>query len=107
MKRKPVELRRVAQRDIDEAVDFYIGQSAQEAAYRFIDEVERTMDHVSRHPEAGSPRYAQELGLPGLRHWPVAGYPHLVFYQDRGERIDVWRVLHGERDLPAWLVGGG
>ena len=106
MKSKSVDLREAAQRDIDEAVDFYIAQDAHQAAHAFIDEVERALDHVCRHPEAGSPRYAQELGLPGLRHWPVTGYPCLVFYQDRGERIDVWRVLHGERDIPAWLIGG-
>lgn len=103
MKRKSVDLRRAAQRDIDEAIDFYVAQTAHDAAHRFIDEVERALDHLSRHPESGSPRYALELGLPGLRHWPVAGYPYLVFYHDRSERIDVWRVLHGERDIPAWL----
>ena len=105
MKRKSVDLRRAAQRDIDEAIDFYVAQTAHDAAHRFIDEVERALDHLSRHPESGSPRYAQELGLAGLRHWPVAGYPYLIFYQDGGERIDVWRVLHGERDIPAWLRG--
>ena len=103
MRRRPVDLRQAAQRDIDEAIDFYLAREAHDAARRFIDEVEGALDHMCRHPEAGSPRYAQELGLPGLRHWPVAGYPYLIFYQDRGERIDVWRVLHGERDIPAWL----
>ena len=24
-------------------------------------------------------RYAHELNLPGLRFWPLARYPHLVF----------------------------
>ena len=105
MKRKPVELRRGAQRDIDEAVDFYLAQEAHDAARGFVDEIERALEHLSRHPQSGSPRYAQELGLTGLRHWLVSGYPFLIFYQDRGERIDVWRVLHGERDIPAWLRG--
>ena len=34
---------------------------------------------------------------------PVPRYPHLVFYVDRGSHVDVWRVLHGERDIPAWM----
>ncbi|ENO88947.1 plasmid stabilization system [Thauera aminoaromatica S2] len=30
-------------------------------------------------------------------------YPYLVFYVERADHIDVWRVLHGERDIPAWM----
>ena len=51
----------------------------------------------------GSPRYAQELDLPGLRMWGLRRFPHLVFYMNLETHIDVWRVLHGERDLPGWL----
>ena len=32
VKRQPVELRQAAQRDIDEAIDFYVAQEAHEAA---------------------------------------------------------------------------
>lgn len=35
--------------------------------------------------------------------WPLARDPHLVFYVEREDCIDVWRVLHGKRDIPAWL----
>jgi toxin ParE1/3/4 len=24
---------------------------------------------------------------------------------EHSDRIDVWRVLHGERDIPAWMRG--
>ena len=46
---------------------------------------------------------AHELNLPGLRVWQLARYPHLVFYMERPDHIDVWRVLHGQRDIPAWM----
>jgi toxin ParE1/3/4 len=51
----------------------------------------------------GSPRYAQELGLPGLRSWPLRTYPHIVFYFEAPDAVEIWRVLHGRRDLPAHL----
>jgi hypothetical protein len=38
-----------------------------------------------------------------LRFWPLQKYPHLIFYVDRSDHIDVWRVLHGQRDIPAWM----
>jgi len=34
---------------------------------------------------------------------PVSRHPHLVFYVDREAHVDVWRVLHGERDIPSWM----
>ena len=72
-----------------------------EAALGFIDALEAAFAHVARAPASGSPRYAQELDLPGLRSWPLERYPYLIFYMERDDHIDVWRVLHGQRDIPA------
>jgi toxin ParE1/3/4 len=68
-----------------------------------VDAVEQAFAHLSRHPGTGSPRYAHELNLPGLRFWRLTRFPHLVFYVERDDHVDVWRVLHGERDMAAWL----
>lgn len=68
-----------------------------------IDALEQAYKHISRHPTSGSPRYAHELNLPGLRSWPLTRYPYLVIYVERADHIDVWRVLHGHRDIPAWM----
>ncbi len=106
MSAKAVVLRRAARHDIDEAIDVYIETNAYDAAYRLVDELEKAFEHLSRFPEAGSPRYAQELTLPGLRHRPVSGCPYLVFYVAGEDHLDVWRVLHAERDIPEWLRGG-
>jgi toxin ParE1/3/4 len=38
-----------------------------------------------------------------LRCWRLEAYPYLIFYVDQPEAIDVWRVLHAQRDIPAWL----
>lgn len=92
-----------ASRDIDEAIAWYLGENAAYAASGFIDAVERAFGHISRFPSAGSPRYALELNLPELRSWPVPGYPWLVFYVEREDHIDIWRVLHSQRDIPVWM----
>jgi toxin ParE1/3/4 len=68
-----------------------------------IDALEQAYTHISRHPASGSPRYAHELNLPGLRSWPLTRYPYLVIYVERADHIDVWRALHGHRDIPAWM----
>lgn len=100
---KPVVPRELANRDVDEALGYYLNEGAESAALGFIDALERAYRHIGRHPETGSPRYAHELGLPGLRCWSLKRYPYLVFYVERADQIDVWRVLHGGRDIPGWL----
>lgn len=104
MKVKPVVARELANHDIDAIIAYYLGESAEQAAYGFIDALEDAYAHIGRHPATGSPRYAHELNLPGLRFWPLTRYPHLVFYVERPDHIDVWRVLHGMRDIPHWMV---
>ena len=60
--------------------------------------------HISQFPASGSPRYAHELNLPELRLWSLDGYPYLVFYVEQPEHVDVWRILHSQRDIPEFLA---
>ena len=107
MTQKPVIPRALASQDVDQAIAYYLEQQAEAAALGFIDALEHAYRQIGRYPESGSPRYAHELDLPGLRSWPVKGYPYMVFYVDSTEHIDVWRVLHGTRDIPAWFSSHG
>ncbi|WP_299511419.1 type II toxin-antitoxin system RelE/ParE family toxin [uncultured Limnohabitans sp.] len=103
MKTKPVIPRELALWDVEQAVAYYLDEGAPSAALGLIDALEKAYAHIGRHPATGSPRYAHELNLPGLRFWPLTRYPHGVFYTEKADHIDVWRVLHGQRDIPAWL----
>jgi toxin ParE1/3/4 len=101
LKAKPIVLRAQARQDVEDEIDWYLEQQAEAAASGFIDALERAYQHISRQPATGSPRYGHALDLPGVRSWPLTRYPHLVFYIERADHIDVWRVLHGQRDIPA------
>ncbi len=103
MKAKSVVLRALASRDIDEVIEHYLSQESEEAAIGFIDSLEQAYAQISCHPRIGSPHYAHELNLPGLRSWSLKRYAYLVFYVERSQHIDVWRVLHGQRDIPTWM----
>jgi toxin ParE1/3/4 len=93
----------MALRDIDDAINHYLSENAEQAALDFIDRLEQSYSHISEYPATGSPLYAHELNLPGLRFWPITKYPQLVFYIEQSQHIDVWRVLHGERDIPVLM----
>ena len=100
---RPVIRRALARTDIEQAAAQYFDTAGLAVAERFVAALETATEHAATHLEAGSVRYAQVLDRPGLRFWPVKGFPYLVFYRDAGEYLDVWRVLHAERDIPAWL----
>jgi toxin ParE1/3/4 len=103
VKAKPVIPREQANRDVDEIVAHYLSEAGAAVAMGFVDALEQAYGHIGRHPATGSPCYAHELNLPGLRAWPLTRSPHLVFYIEHSDHIDVWRVLHGQRDIPAWM----
>jgi len=100
---KPVVPRTQATHDAEEAIAFYLAEAGIDVALGFIDALEQAYGHIGRHPGTGSPRYAHELNLPGLRAWRLSRYPYLVFYMEGADAIDVWRVLHGQRDVAAWM----
>lgn len=100
---RPVVPRPQADKDIDEAIDNYRREAGEAAALGFVDALEHAYRHIARYPSSGSTRYAHELEVPGLRSWPLKRYPYVVFFVERGDQVDVWRILHAERDIPAWL----
>ena len=102
---KPVVPRQRAERDIEDAFNGYLSAAGSEIAVAFVDDLEQAMGHISRQPGSGSPRYAHELNIPGLRHWSLRKYPHLIFYVEFSSHVDVWRVLHSHSDIgPASLL---
>jgi toxin ParE1/3/4 len=103
MSGKPVRPREIARRDVEAAIDYYIREAGPEVARRFIAALESAYRTIAEHPAAGSPRYAHALALAGLRSRQLMRFHHLVFYVERDEHIDVWRVLHAQRDIPAGL----
>lgn len=107
MSRKPVIALPQADLDVDGAADRYEEEAGQRLALRFADAVQATYRAIGEHPGIGSPRYAHRLNLDGLRSHPTRHFPYLVFYIERPDRIEIWRVLHAQRDIPAYFGEAG
>jgi toxin ParE1/3/4 len=103
---KPVVWSGPARRDADDAAYWYASQGGLDLGERFLAAVEAALEHVGAHPKTGSTRYAVQVKLDELRFWPVKGFPYLVFYIESEQRVDVVRVLHEQRDIPAWMGEG-
>ena len=104
MKAKRVAVRQAAARDIDAAVGYYLQEGGAALATRFVAALDEAYRHIRRFPATGALRYAAEIGVSGLRFWPLDKFAYLVFYVEREDHVDVLKVLHAQRDIPAWLT---
>ena len=103
-RQKLVVPRALARHDVEAAIDSYLADESDDAALRFIEALERAYAHVGRYPASGSQRFAHELRIPDIRAWPLRRFPYVILYVERHDHVDVWRVLHLRRDIPAWMT---
>ena len=92
----------LAQADIEDALAYYLAD-APHMVGDFVDALEIAVAHVQRAPGTGSPRYAHELDLPGLRFWSLRKFPYSLFYFEHEDHLLVIRLVHMSRDIPASL----
>jgi len=100
MTRKAVVRRSQAHKDIEQAADHYFAEGGTALELRFIDALHAAVTRIAGNPGIGSPRYAAALAIPGLRFWRLTRFPYLIFYVEREDQVDIWRVLHEQRDIP-------
>lgn len=103
MAAKPVQVRDLAALDLDSASGYYAAEADVATAIRFVDAVESTVQRIGRNPRLGSLRFSYELSVPDLRVMSVGKFPYLMFYLERDDFVDVWRLLHTSRDIPTSL----
>jgi toxin ParE1/3/4 len=90
-----------ASQDIDEHFA-YIAQDNFDAALRFFDSARLTFSQLAKTPGMGSPFQIINPRLVGLRKWAVKDFKkYLIFYRYDDESIEVVRVVHAARDIPA------
>ena len=92
--------------DSREITRFYRAEGGEPLARRFVAELRASLDHVRIAPASGSPRFRVYTGIDDLRVWPVKGFPYLIFYIFDGQQVQILRILHSARDIPATLRDG-
>jgi putative addiction module CopG family antidote len=86
--------------DIDAAVAYLRNEGGDSLALEFIDDLEHAVGQIRRSSHIGSLLFSYELSMPELRVWRPKKFPYRIFYVPSGDRIEVWRVLRGRRDIP-------
>lgn len=99
-----LRLGRLAAADAEDAVLYYRPVAGADIALRFAEALEASLRHILSYPASGSPRFAIETGIEGVRAWPVKGFPYFVFYARNGDYCKVWRILGASIDIPPRLL---
>ncbi|HJV62196.1 MAG TPA: type II toxin-antitoxin system RelE/ParE family toxin [Albitalea sp.] len=100
---KPAVLRPQALRDQQGEVRYYRKEGGTRLAVKVAKATNEALDQIELEPGMGSPRLGKLLGIPGLRTWRVGSFPLLWCYFERGDQLDVFRLLGERQDIIAIL----
>jgi plasmid stabilization system protein ParE len=92
----PIVLRDEAQREFDDAFDWYDSQRAGLGS-EFVAEVQKTFNRIATTP------LVHRVVIADIRKSFVRRFPFAVFYRAHPDRIEVIAVFHGSRDPAVWL----
>ena len=94
-----------ANRDLVEAYRYYARRAGLRVADRFFANAEATFIRLSQIPGMGTPYQSNEPVYATMRYFPIAGFrKYLVFFRPLPTGIEVFRVLHGARDIKGILA---
>ncbi len=85
-----------AERELDEAVEFYEAESV-EIADTFFAEVEANVEFICERPLLGSP------GVAGTRRKVLQRFPYTLIYRVAESEIQIYAVAHHRRRPGYWL----
>jgi plasmid stabilization system protein ParE len=87
---------RLARRELNDAARYYELES-RGLGGTFLDEVERGMDLILRHPDAGSPIGGD------IRRRLLRRFPYGLLYTVRGDRVRILAVMNLRRRPMYWV----
>ena len=100
---KPTVLRPQALRDQQSEARYYRKEAGAKVAVKLVKATNLALDQIELDPGIGSPVLGKVLGIPSLRTWQVTKFPLLWFYFERGDHLDVVRLLGERQDITAIL----
>lgn len=103
MKRFDVFLTEDAARDLEEIYDYIAEYRGLAKAGYLLDRIERVVEGISAFPERGS--HPKELLALGIRDYRQIFFkPYRVIYRVVGQRVYVYLVVDGRRDMQTLLA---
>ena len=95
--------RLAAKQDVSQAAREVRKTAGTETANRFLDDFDHIIERLQRSPELGPSWPTSNPELHGLRRVIFRNFPYSVFYRPTDTILEIVRVLHHSRDIPALL----
>jgi toxin ParE1/3/4 len=97
-------LRPKADQDLDQHAHYLTAEASVETGHRFLVAAHETFALLSTQPQMGWPLRLRHAELKSMRVFRISGFEKiLVLYLPRPSTIEIVRVVHGSRDLVAFL----
>ncbi len=96
-------MRPMAEADLVERSEYCRSEGGDSLGERFFDAAIEALGDIERMPGAGSPRIGEMCGIDGLRSRRLERFACGWFYSERGDYVDVVRLLAYAQDLEAIL----
>lgn len=94
-----------ARQDLIEIYRYYARRAGLRVANRFFAQAEATFTRLAGMPALGTRYEPDEPLYADLRYFPISRFrDHLVFYRPLADGIEVFRVLHGARNIAGLLL---
>ena len=101
-----IEKSHIFESDFTGQFSWYFEKGGKTLAWRFFAAVDLTLTKLSQQPDLGRVRHFCNPALHGLRSFRIE-LPFdrlIIFYRSTENSLQVWRLMHGARDLPHRLV---
>ena len=89
--------------DVGAQAYYLAGASSRAVAIRFLNDFDAALVRLREFPRIGTRWPTDNPELQGLRRLQMTTFPVSIFYLDTEPHVEIVRVLHGSRDLPALL----
>ena len=93
-----------ADQDLDEQAYYLATQANPEVGHKFLLAAHETFSLLATQPGMGWNCRLKDTGVTSLRVFRVAGFERvLVLYRPRPNGVEILRVVHGSRNLQAFV----
>ena len=97
-------IRPKADQDLDDQALYLATHASAEVGHRFFLAAHETFSLLATQPEMGWHCRLKAPGVESLRVFRVSGFERmLILYRPRPDGVEILRVVHGSRDLQAFL----
>jgi toxin ParE1/3/4 len=91
-------------RDQKRIIDYFIDVHAEDAALRFLEALDETIEFIAEYPDLGNPWESPNPKHVGVRYRLVKGFEnYVVVFRRHDQHVLILRILHASQNIEEHL----